>query len=393
MNISFNSFRKKVVIRAPLLSYSGYGTHSRQIFKWLLSNKGIDVYTQIVPWGITPWMINPDLEGGLVDEIMKRSQPANSYDVSIQVQLPNEWDSSLARQNIGVSAVVETDVCNPSWIESCNKMDHIIVPSEFTKSVLQNTGNITTKLSVIPESFYDDITNKDIEPIDLELDTKFNFLIFGQLTGNLPENDRKNILNTLKWLCEVFSDDPDVGIVIKTNSGRNTTIDKKITGNIMSQVISEIRPGPYPKIHMIHGRMSESEVASLYRHEKIKALVSFTRGEGFGLPILEAAASGMPIIATNWSAHTEFLKLGRYIPVKYNLVNLPNSRIDNNIFIPNAKWAEPDENDAKARLKKFRKSDSIPKKWAAELKEKLVKKYRQSDIEKIYDSHLGIYFE
>ena len=81
---------KSVVIRAPLLSYSGYGTHARQVFRWLLT-KDVEVYTQVVPWGATSWMINPDYEDGLIGEIMKRSvQFKQKPDVSFQVQLPNE---------------------------------------------------------------------------------------------------------------------------------------------------------------------------------------------------------------------------------------------------------------------------------------------------------------
>ena len=65
--------RKKVIIRAPLLSLSGYGTHCRQIFKWLISRSDLDVMTQPVPWGITSWMIDPDLEEGLIGEVMRRT--------------------------------------------------------------------------------------------------------------------------------------------------------------------------------------------------------------------------------------------------------------------------------------------------------------------------------
>lgn len=219
---------KTVIIRAPLLSISGYGVHSRQIFRWLLSRQ-VNVQTQIVPWGNTSWMINPDLEKGLVREIMCRSPDPSKpiqADVSIQVQLPNEWDPNLAPVNIGVSAWVETDICNPEWVSSANRMTALVVPSEFTKTVIEKTGMITVPLYVIPEAFIDEILEDDLPEISLDIDTDFNFLMVGQLTGNNPDNDRKNIFYTLKWLCEEFQNDADVGIVIKTNSARSTTIDK-----------------------------------------------------------------------------------------------------------------------------------------------------------------------
>mgnify|MGYP003631951004 FL=1 len=51
---------KSVLVRAPLLTMSGYGVHARQIFRWLSSKENIDLRTNIVPWGITSWIINPD---------------------------------------------------------------------------------------------------------------------------------------------------------------------------------------------------------------------------------------------------------------------------------------------------------------------------------------------
>ena len=173
------------------------------------------------------------------------------------------------------------------------------------------------------------------------------------LLENQPENDRKNLFNTIKILCETFRDDVDVGIILKTNSGKNTTIDRAITEKTVRQVIQEVRHGEFPKIHLLHGALSNKEVASLYRNKHIKALVTLTRGEGFGLPILEAAASGLPIIATNWSGHLDFLKIGKFVPINYELKEIPDSRKDGQIFIDGVKWAEPIEKNAIARLEKI----------------------------------------
>ena len=382
---------KNIIIRAPLLTYSGYGTHSRQIFRWLLERHGnCNIFTSVVPWGITPWMVNPDLSNGLVAEIMGRSSnPPAKCDISIQVQLPNEWDPGLAKFNVGVSAVVETDICNPEWINACNRMDCIIVPSNHVKNVIQASGECTTPIHVVHESFYDDIAKSDLEPLQLDIDTDFNFLIVGQVTGNNPRNDRKNTFNAIKWICEEFKDDPNVGIVLKTNSGRNTRIDRKITERLVSQLLSEVRPGPYPKVHLLHGALSDNEMARLYLNKRVKALVSLTRGEGFGLPILEAAASGLPVIATSWSGHLDFLRLGKYISVNYELKQVDQSRVDNSIFMEGSRWAEASESHAKARLKKFRDRPDIPQTWAASLREKLLTSFSQKNICDEYDKVLG----
>ena len=380
--------RKKVIIRAPLMSLSGYGTHCRQIFKWLISRDDLEVMTQPVPWGITSWMINPDLEEGLIGEIMGRTTQTCSSDVSFQVQLPNEWDSTLGNKNVGVSAFVETDVCNPQWVNGfCNNMDMIIVPSEHVRGTIENSGVSRTSIKVIPESYYDCV-RRDTPTLGIDFETNFNFLVVGQLTGRNPENDRKNVFYTIKWLCELFSNDPNVGVVIKTNSGSNSTVDRDVTEKIFRKLVQEVRPGPYPRIHFVHGELTPEEMCGLYRHPKIKALLSLTRGEGYGLPMLEAAACDLPVIATNWSGHLDFLNKGKWLGVGYTLNPVHPSRIDNNIFIEGSKWANPSEVDAKKKLQKFRNSPRMPTTWAGELGKVIREEYSQKAISVLYDEAL-----
>lgn len=357
----------KAVIRAPLLSVSGYGQHSRQVYDALKSIPDLEISTQIVQWGNTSWFINSELESGVVGEIMKRSTDSQSgFDVSFQIQLPDEWSTDLAKINIGITAAVETHVCNPTWIEKCNKMSAVVVPSQFTKQVLMNTGEITSPVFVIPEWFIPEIESSSLE-IDIPLRTKFNFLIVSQLTSLDSSVDRKNITDTIKWICETFKDDRDVGIVLKTNSGRGTSIDRSVTGQAIKNMVAQVRANSKVPVYFLHGNMSNDEISALYRHPKIKALVSLTRGEGFGLPLLEAAASGLPVIATDWSAHTEFLNLGKWIKIENNLVDIPDSRVDGRIFVKGAKWAQPSEDAFKKKIKKFRDSSETPRQWAQEL--------------------------
>lgn len=379
---------KTVLCRGPLLTQSGYGVHMRQVARWLLSRSDLNVTFQTLPWGDTPWIIDANACDGLIGEIMKRSSASKEKsDVSIQLQLPNEWDPSLGKFNVGMTAAVETDKCNPEWVTACNAMDLVIVPSEHAKTNLTSSGGLTTKIVIIPEAFSDAcLVPKESLPIDKlpTFSTAFNFLVFGQITGNNPHNDRKNTFFTLKYLFEEFKDQEDVGIVIKTNSGRNSLIDKNHTTNIISQVVAEARKGPFPRVHLLHGEMSDLEVAALYQHPQIKALVALTRGEGYGLPILEAAASGLPVVATGWSGHMDFLKHGKFVSIYYQLGDVHPSRVDGKIFVPGCRWATPSEQDFKKRIAKFRSSPATPKEWATELSGKLKSMYSFEKISQHY---------
>lgn len=385
--------KKKVLLRGPVLTQSGYGVHCRQVAKWLLQKEDIDVKFNALPWGETPWYINPNSLNGLIGKIMERSiEPKEKFDVSIQLQLPNEWNNSLAEFNIGMTAGVETDKCNPAWINCINGMQRVIVPSTHVKKCFENTGNINVSCQIIPESYpdtWDDslLESKEFEVMDFSTD--FNFLILGQLTGNNAFNDRKNMFFTIKWICETFKDDKNVGIVIKTNIGRNTILDRKNVINLMSQLIGECRQGPYPKIHLIHGEMSDNEIYSLYKNKKIKALVAATRGEGYGLPILEAAVCGIPVITTGWSGHMDFMSKGKFVNLDFSLENIHPSRVDGNIFLEGMKWAFPKEEDFKKKIQKFRSFNLIPNQWANSLSQTLKEEYSFQKICKSYDEFLG----
>ena len=217
-------------------------------------------------------------------------------------------------------------------------------------------------------------------------------MLVGQLTAQSPNEDRKNTFYAIKWFCEAFKGREDVGLIVKTNRGRNTSLDFKIVSKMFSQLVNEVREGEFPKVHFLHGNLSTSHMNSLYRDKSIKALLAPTRGEGYGLPILEAAVCGLPVITTNWSGHLDFMNLGKFISLNYNLIPVTEARVDGNVFVKNAKWAMPIEDDFKEKLIKFsKKGDSIPKKWAKELSEKVKEKYSFEQISEEYSSFFKDY--
>ena len=340
-----------VHIKGPLLSISGYGVHARQIARWAFS-QDFKVTTDITRWGNTPWYTNREECDGLVGQIMETSTPLTTKpDYSFQIMLPNEWNASIANKNFGVSAVVEADKCSKHWIDACQRMDHVIVPSEFAKRCLVNTGLKSKRVTVIPESYIDSCVQEPVE-LSIKFETPENYLIFGQLSGDY-ETDRKNTATTIALFCDLFQNNPNVGLIVKTNSGSNSSVDRYITGRMLKNILSQVRKGPFPKVYFLHGYLNDKEVSSLYKHSKVKGLISLTHGEGFGLPLLEAAACGLPVCATNWSAHTEFLNLGDWTKVKGRLEHVPQRKLDQNIWVEGAKWANCDISEARKSITSF----------------------------------------
>jgi glycosyltransferase involved in cell wall biosynthesis len=211
----------------------------------------------------------------------------------------------------------------------------------------------------------------------------------GQITGPDSSTDRKNTYDTVKWFLEAFANKP-YGLVLKTNSGTNCKLDRHVTAKKLKTLINAIRPtNCKAKVYLLHGRMKQEEVAALYKHEKINALVSATRGEGFGLPLLEAAASGLPVIATNWSGHKDFLDLGEWTKIKKTLIEVPPQRIDGKIFVPGAKWAQPNRTDFVKKINYFIKNEEETRKKAQLLRDRVVEKFSFASIAKDYDRVLG----
>lgn len=383
-----------VLVRGPLLSVTGYGCHTRQVWNWARSKPGWDVYANIVPWGMCTYHVNPDNEDGTIGDVMQRSsQPPRKPDLTLQVQLPDEWDPELGKVNIGITAGIEADKCSMKWIAACEKMDHVIVPSTYSKAAFLNGGLPESRITNVPEAitcgFEETPLAVELSSSLDDLSTDFNFLMFGQITSTDTASDRKNTFNCLKWLCEEFEGNKDVGIVLKTNLGRMTATDRKNSLTILSQVISYVRKGEYPRIHVAHGLMDKNEIGSLYKHSKIKALCAPTRGEGWGLPILDAAVSGLPVITTSHSGHMDFMKKVKYLGVDYTLTQIPESMVDERIWVKGARWAEPSENHFKSRIRKFYKSPGPPKQWALDAAPQLSEEFSLSSIFDKYDSALG----
>jgi len=382
--------KKRVILRAPFLSRSGYGEHARQVARFLLEHPNVDLSTQVTPWGNTPWRLNKSEDDGLIGELISRTGYDRNarFDASFQVQLPNEWDYNLADYNVGITAGVETDVCNPEWVSSyCNRMDRIIVPSKHTESTLRNSHQVSVPINVIPESYFKELIEEPND-LDLNIETEFNFLTVGMITGTDSNKDRKNLFKLVKWFSEAFKNNKKVGLIIKASQGRDTPLDRLATERMLKSLLKEIKHATFPRIHLLHGDMSRDDMRDLYKHPKVKAFVSCTRGEGFGLPFLEAAVAGLPIIATNWSAHTEFLNQGFWMKLDSTLQEVHASKVDGKLFVKGARWAEVDEKDFKAKVTKFYDSNVIPRKKAADLSRALAQSHSWESISSAYSKCL-----
>lgn len=313
-----------LVFQGPVATRSGYGDHSRDLLKSLFAMDRFEI--KIVPtrWGSTPQnQLDDTTELGqkILSNIVV--QLDRQPDVYVQVSVANEF-RKLGKYNIGVTAGVETTVAPKDFIDGCNQMDLVLVPSDFTKQVLEKTSfaetdkktgqkirdiQVTTPVEVLFEGVDTSIFKSVKVDFLSDVDTDFNFLYVGHwLSGDLG-HDRKDTGMMIKTFCTVFknvSKDKQPGLILKTSHAGFSVGEREDIAGRINAIVNEFGD-KCPPIHLIWGDLTETELNSLYNDTKVKAMVSFTKGEGYGRPLAEFATTGKPIIVSNWSGHTDFL--------------------------------------------------------------------------------------
>jgi len=344
-----------LVFQSPCFTRSGYGDHSRDLLKSLRKMDKYDIKIIPLRWGNTP-QNNVDGESDFGRWMLERviTEVSDKPDVFIQVSVANEF-SAKGGYNIGITAGVETTICPKDFIDGCNNMDLIIVPSNFTKQNVGGTvyqqkdeasGQIVGEIKVIKpievlfEGVDTEIFSKGSGKDVLEnVKEDFNFLIVGHwLKGDLGQ-DRKDIGMAIKTFATVFQympKDKRPGLIVKTSHAGFSVIDREGTREKLEGVLKTFGD-KCPSVYLIHGDMEETDMSNLYHHPKVKAMVSFTKGEGYGRPMAEFTLTGKPIIASGWSGQLDFLPAENAVLLEGSLTPVHESAADQ-FCMKEAQW-------------------------------------------------------
>ena len=362
--------KPSILVTAPVKTRSGYGNHARDICTALIELDKYDVHVNSVRWGATPMTAleegNPkhdEIEKRILTEPKLPTQP----DVHLHIVIPNEFQP-IAKKNIGVTAGIETTIPLPQWVDGCNKMDETIFVSDFTRNVFLNASfedkngkqvKMKRDSSVLFEGVDTDIykqTKKisdDVNGLFDDIKEDFSFLFVGHwLSGNLGQ-DRKDTGMLVKVFCETFKNQKNPpALILKTSGADFSILDRE---DILKKVrtITDSIQGELPNVYVIHGDFTDSEMNDLYNHPKVKAHISFTHGEGFGRPLLEAAQSGKPVVAPGWSGQLDFLNPNYSILLNGSLTTVPKESFQMGVIFdsPENKWFTVNYNVASSIMK------------------------------------------
>lgn len=342
-----------LLFQAPVSTRSGYGDHSRDLLWCLRELNKFDIKIISTRWGMTPMdalNVDDEFHNWIVQNILP--QPQGKPDIFVQVSVPNEFQP-FGHYNIGITAGIETTVSNMNWIQGCNRMDLNIVPSIHSKTsiagIMYNEADKTTgqvirqhklekPMEIVFEGYSekawaesDSIVIQDLKQVKED----FAFLYVGHwLRGDLGE-DRKNTGMLIKTFGVMFKNEPKKpALILKTSSATFSVRDRELIIRKIKDALGQ-NYGAVP-VYLLHGDLSESEMYALYKDPKVKAMISFTKGEGFGRPLLEFSLTGKPVIATKWSGHLDFLKEGAVL-LEGDLKKVHDSAADD-FLLKDAEW-------------------------------------------------------
>jgi len=352
-----------VLVTAPVQTRSGYGNHARDICRALIESDKYDVRIQSVRWGNTPPNAlekdNPhhnEIEKRILRQLSLERQP----DLHFHIVVPNEFQP-IAKKNIGVTAGIEHTIPPAEWVEGMNRMDLNILTSEFARTGFENIKydkmdeRTKQKLGVIEVKKPMEVLFEGADPniykqtkdISDELNTKFSnieenfcFLFVGHwLQGNIGE-DRKDAGMMLRTFFEAFKNKKKApALILKTSGASFSIIDRNEILKRIKAIRNSVDAEIYPNVYLLHGDLTDEEMNEMYNHPKVKAHLTFTHGEGFGRPLLEASFSGKPIIAPIATGQADFLSKTGTIELPHTMTKVPENAFPPQYNNSDALWA------------------------------------------------------
>lgn len=349
--------KKVLVFQGPVSSRSGYGDHARDLVRSLIAMDRFDIKIIDMRWGDCPRNGLTTTDEPIVKRFL-RGKMSRQPDIYVQISVPNEFNP-IGKYNIGVTAGIETTLCAAQWIEGMNRMDMNIVPSEHAKTVFMNTNydkidnrnnKVVGKLQVekpIEVLFEgadlsiwkktDEISKTIVDKLSV-IPEDFCFLHVGHWLQGEEGHSRKDTGGMIRTFCSTFNSGivkKKPALIIKTSSATFSVIDREQMLKRIRTIRNSIPNAP--NVYLVHGDLDPIELNSLYNHPKVKAHLSFTKGEGFGRPLLESSLSAKPVIAPNWSGHIDFLA-PHSILLPGQLQTVHKSAQWKDIILPESQW-------------------------------------------------------
>ena len=363
------------VISSPFDTYSGYGARSRDIIKAIIELDQYDVKLLPQRWGDTPTNFCQNHKEWEFLWNYSVQQLTSKPDIWMQITIPNEF-SPVGKYNIGCTAGIESTGCDPGWIEGLNRMDVNWVSSNHSKEVFQSANferkhpqthqsmgftklekPIYTIFEGVDLNVYKHLSSKDKISLDLSsIKESFCFLFVGHWMQGDFGHDRKNVGVTIKYFFHAFKNTPNPpALILKASTGRNSYVGREALLDKINIIKKSYNKSiKLPNVYLLNGNLSDTQMNELYNHPKVKAMVSLTKGEGYGRPLSEFCLSKKPLIVSGWSGHMDFIDPTNCVVLPGNLENVHDSAA-NKWLLKETKWFQVGSKNAIDAFKEVKK--------------------------------------
>lgn len=293
----------ELIFYAPVFGQSGFEQLSRGL---LLALDQMGVQIELRPayeWNAERVGLAPDKMSRLIRMTQQRvSEVAPHIIYQKPASQPIHRDAPVICYTL-----FETDRCPVSWVDSLNKMDKVLVFSEFNRKGWSESGIPPEKIDKLPPAIDSFLYNPDGPRLSIKNKKGFVFLTSGDFT------ERKNFEAVIEAYVKEFNSDDPVTLIIKGHYGGFVKSHRRSCLQRLQYIANTFNPKNPPRILFWGDKITDYAMAALYR--SADAFVLTSRGEGLGLQYLEAMASGLPIIHADWSAQTDYLNQSNSYPV------------------------------------------------------------------------------
>ena len=334
---------------------TGYASSCREILK-ALDRAGVRLTYQYVYGPGTPFPTKEaEISGDyLLDTIRLRRAPARPA-LSVVYGQGDVFHRNAGRRRVGFT-MLEVDGFPKEWVKQANALDEVWVPTEFNRRGFLDSG-LERPVHLIPLGVDPNYFHPAIKGFP-NPDGEFVFL------SNFEWGERKDPWLLLRAFNDTFRATEPVRLLCKV-------INKDASVRVLDEIRRLALDPAGGRLSFIFNRdFPYYQLGAFYR--SADCYVSAGRGEGWDMPLIEAMACGLPTIATDWGAHTEFVHGGISYPLR---VRATIPAIAKCPYYDGRSWADPDpehlrfllrhvyENRDEARGKGAAAAREVAQKW------------------------------
>ncbi len=317
---------------------SGYGEANRHDLAALLS-AGIEVTTEIPRFSreITDF-------GKLADLATQRDGKRIDYKIKIIHVTPNILRKYLEAGKYHIARVIwETTRLPPDFSEPLKEVDEIWTASEYTKKAILNSG-VKKPIYIIPEAID---TTEDYSALPVYVSGQEDTYKFYSI---FEYTERKNPRALLEAFWTEFRNDEKISLTIKTFVDNFQPEKKREILADMKNLKNELGFKWYPPVFLFNRLLDRYQI---YRfHKSFDCFVSAHRGEGWGIPQMEAMLVGNPVISTNCGGIHEYLQNDEHAKlIPYKVIPLAGNNRNQQWYLPDQNWAEIDAAKLRAAMR------------------------------------------